>query len=152
MMPLYSARRAPWAVNARGNVLEPGFARIGKFAGPPFAPPAGFVDSLISAKLQAAAASRAAVVVINMVKGSIPQAGMHFQLGSCAYRIREVLSVAGSVATCNIRPGLRAIAAAGAAVNFTSPAVEMRLTSDDQGHGPLDLWRTKTVSLEFIEA
>jgi hypothetical protein len=151
MVPLFATRRAPWAIDALGRTLEPGFARKDKYAAPPFAPPAGFIDTLISAQLQTAAADRAAVVVVNMLKGSIPIPGMHFQVGRCSHRIRQIFSVAGSVVTCNIRPGLRGAAAAGATVNFTSPAIEMRLVSDDQGRGPLDMWRTKTVSLEFIE-
>lgn len=153
MVPLFgSSKRAPWAINSLGRTLEPGFARREKYADPPFAPPAGFIDTLITAQLQAAAADRAAVVAINMLKGSIPKAGMHFQVGSCSHRIREITSTAGSVVTVSIRPGLRGAALAGAAVNFTSPAIEMRLASDDQGHGPLDMWRSKTISLEFIEA
>jgi len=156
LVPMFDSIRAPWAVDSYGRVLNPAEARrqagYRDVDGSVYGAPAGFVDTLIQARLLGAAASRAAVVSINILKGSMPQPGMHFSIGNCAYRIRDVLSVVGSVVTCNIRPGLRLAAPPGAAVNFTSPAIEMRLTTDDQGHAPLDLWRLASISLEFVEA
>jgi hypothetical protein len=109
----------------------------------------------IVATLNASAAARAATVSLNMISGAVtPRPGMHFSIagGPGAYRIREIVSVAGSIVTCKIRPGLRASASNGSSVDLETPSIEMRLVSDDQGRGPLDMWRTKTTSLEFIEA
>lgn len=156
MVPLFDALRAPWAVDAYGRTLDPTTARrLASYKGSPgslYGEPTDFIEGLIAARLTVGAAARAATVSINMIKGSIPEPGMHFQLGECAYRIREIVSVVGSVVTVLIRPGLRAAAVAAAPVNFTSPAIKMRLASDDQGRAPLNLWRTAVISLDFIEA
>lgn len=152
LVPLYDRARAPWAYDTFGRRIDPSYSRLPGLDGTQFADPSGLVDGLISATLQSGAVERAATVVINMVKGSIPEPGMHFSIGNCAYRIRSIVSVAGTIVTCTIRPGLRAAASAGAVVNFTSPVCEMRLTSDDQGRASLNMWKFAAPSFEFIEA
>jgi len=152
LVPLFDRSRAPWAYDQYGRRLDPAFSRDPSLDGTQFADAAGLVDGLISAKGQSAAAARAASIDINIMKGSIPEPGMHFSIGNRAYRIRAVTNVAGTVVTCNIRPGLREAVSAGAVVNFTSPVCEMRLTSDDQGRAGLDMWKFAAPSFEFVEA
>lgn len=152
LVPLFDRARAPWAYDQYGRRMDPAFSRDPSLDRTQFADVAGLVDGLIAAKVQSAAAARAASIDINMMKGSIPESGMHFSIGARAYRIRAVTNVAGTVATCNIRPGLREAVSAGAAVNFTSPVCEMRLTTDDQGRAGLDMWKYASPSFEFIEA
>ena len=152
LVPLFDRARAPWAYDQYGRRIDPAFARERSLDDTPYADPAGLVDGLISAKVQSPAAARAASIDINILKGSTPEPGMHFSIGTRAYRIRAITNIAGSVVTCNIRPGLREAVSADAIVNFTSPVCEMRLTSDDQGRAGLDMWKFAAPSFEFIEA
>lgn len=169
LVPFYERGRAPWPVDVYARELNPKFALA---AAPD---PAGVIDSLIVAAAAGTFAGPAIAVplqtnlIIEMkdvpfTVGTVPttfvatapQAGDIFSIGNFAYTITEVFGVtvlaSSKLVSCTFQPGLRTTAPAGTVINFTSPAAEMRFTTDDQGAAPLDQWKFAVGTLEFIEA
>lgn len=153
LLPVFDLSRAPWAVSAAGVVLSPATQRHRKLDGTPYADPANFNDTLISAQLAAAALLGDMLISVQMVTGSTPQPGHYFSIGTRLYMITSV-SGTGPFGV-GIWPSLRDDAALGAAVNFSSPACEMRFTTDAEGSATLSAMsqmRFGSITLNFDEA
>ena len=153
-VPAFDRARAPWAVNDKGQTINPRFVRQRSLDGTVYADPPDLIDGLISAKLNASASLRANQVAINVVTGTAPQIGMYFSIGNRLYVIKAIVATAGSVSTVKVWPLLRADVTAGTAVNFTSPVCEMRFQTDDQGQDiltALDLFKFGNGTLAFEE-
>ncbi|MDB5620764.1 hypothetical protein [Tardiphaga sp.] len=154
-LPAIDGGRAPWEVDRFGRRQTPGHARdrFKSLDGTAFAAPAGLADTLITAKVAAAASAIDTELTIAMVKGSAPQPGHLFSIGPRLYAIE---SVAGDGPyDLTIWPWLREDVAISAAVNFTSPVCKMRFQTDNEGIETLkslNLFRFGTVTLNFDEA
>jgi hypothetical protein len=146
------ARRAPWGTDAYGRVLSPSLYRRRHLDGTPFADPPDLAESLITATLAAEAAIRAASITIRVTQGSAPSPGNYLEIANRLHIVTAILGQSGQDTACQIRPGLRASAAAGAAVRLVSPKCEMRLASDETGDLELQLARFGTVAVELVEA
>lgn len=152
LLPAFDLARAPWAVDAFGRKVTPGLRRTPQLDGTPYADAANLRDSLISAKLHAAALLNATMISVDMVTGSAPEPGHLFSIGT---KLHSVLTVAGSGPyTLSIWPWLRADTGNNAAVDFATPAGEMRLASDTEGADALSTLaqlRFGTITLKFDE-
>jgi hypothetical protein len=154
LLPTFD-RHAPWAVDDYGRTISPGFIRRRVLDGTPYADPESIVDTLIAARVTVAAAMQATSLRVQITKGGTPLAGHLFAIGSRVYGIESVAAVGAGIYALGIWPWLRADVAANTAVNFTSPACEMRLTSDGEGADALkalDVLKFATVTLNFDEA
>ena len=153
-VPAFDRARAPWAVNDRGQTINPKFVRQRSLDGTIYADPPGIIDGLISATVYDTAALRDGQININVVTGSAPKVGMYFSIGNRLHVIKAIVNVIGTVSIVKIWPLLRADVIAGTAVNFTSPTCEMRFQSDDQGQdilSALDLFKFGSGTLAFEE-
>lgn len=153
-VPAFDRSRAPWAVNDKGQTVNPKLVRQRSLDGTIYADPPDLIDGLILAKLNANASLRDSQVAINVVTGSAPQVGMYFSIGSRLHAIKAIVSTAGTVSTVKIWPLLRADVAASTPVNFTSPTCEMRFQTDDQCQdilSALDLFKFGTGTIAFEE-
>ncbi|MGB3486684.1 MAG: hypothetical protein WBA37_11830 [Xanthobacteraceae bacterium] len=153
-VPAFDRARSPWAVDQWGRTLGPKFMRRQTLDGTPFADPANFVDSLITARVDLDTALRASQVIVNITKGGAPTVGMYFSIGTRLHMIKKIDGVDGKRYALNIWPLLRADVVRGTPVNFTSPVCEMRFQTDDQGQdilSALDLFKFGAGTLAFEE-
>lgn len=124
-----------------------------------FSPPlsvAATTPGSVVAVLNANAAINATSVDVHVTTGVAPTPGHLFSLGTARlYTIDSVSALGGAVYRCEIWPWLRAAASGGDAVNFSTPACEMRLASDAEGAEALRalrLGKWGDVTLRFDEA
>jgi hypothetical protein len=80
-----------------------------------------------------------------------PTEGLHFSIGDNLYRIARLQPSGIGAGTITIRPWLRTAASSGAALNFATPRVLMRLAQDDGLALDLQLWRRDTLTIDFEE-
>lgn len=115
----------------------------------------GSIAKPLSATANASAALNATVIDLLLAAGASPQAGQYFSIGTRMHVIERNEQIAGALYRLTIWPWLRADLAAGTALNFATPACEMRFATDQEGAealSSLELLRSANFSLRFDEA
>lgn len=115
------------------------------------------IGTTVTATTAAAAVVNATVLDVTISIGAAPQPGHVFSVGTRLHAIDDVALLLPSSSTyrLTIWPWLRADVGNGAAVNFTSPACEMRFAADAEGQQALSalrLGKWGDVTLNFDEA
>lgn len=152
-VPAFDLARAPWAIDAYGRKVTPGFSRNKRLDGTPYADSAGLRDALITATVTADTGVNSTAIGVAIGKGSAPLPGHFFSIGRRLYTVLDV-ALTGPYAL-TIWPWLREDVVAGTPVNFTTPACEMRFASDSEGADALSSLaqlRFGTITLKFDEA
>lgn len=113
--------------------------------------------NLVTAVTNAAASLNATSLDVKITVGAAPKPGHVFSVGSRLYGIElgGVQALGSGVYRLTIWPWLRFAVAEGEAVNFVSPACEMRLASDEEGAEALRslrLGKWGDITLRFDEA
>lgn len=154
LLPAFDLARAPWALDGFGRKQTPGLFRNPQLDGTPYQDPANQRDGLIAAQVRIDAGLNAGALDIQMTKGSAPQPGHLFSIGNKLYSVLTVTAMGGTRYIIGIWPWLRTDVAAGAAINFATPACEMRFASDGEGAdalSKLSQLRFANITLTFDE-
>jgi hypothetical protein len=139
---------------ANGNVLIPVIGGI------PYSPTGAFhtptgaglsIGGNAPYVLTSAAAGSTQVEIFNGSTELPVLEGAHFGLGGYLYVIIGATPQPGESTLLDIRPRLRTAAAADDVIEWCSPTVPMRLSSDDSGAFELELSRTGTSVLDLVE-
>lgn len=137
----------PGPLGARVLPLVNGIPYAGKGL---FLRPGQTPESLgIEPKVAVTAPAGATEIIISMGTLTGLEPGVMFGLGE---RIFVVVEMHGdTVTTVRFRPKLRFQIAAGTAVNWKNPRCIMRLQADDSGAADIQLRRTGTATMDFVE-
>lgn len=152
LLPAFDLARAPWAVDSFGRKQTPRLRRNPQLDGTQYADSASLRDGLISSRVRVAAGLNATALDMVMTNGSAPQPGHLFSIGN---RLHSVTSVFGTGPyIIGVWPWLRSDVAANVALDFATPACEMRFASDSEGVDALSTLaqlRFATITLKFDE-
>jgi hypothetical protein len=154
-LPAYENRYAPWRTDQHGRRFTPKYVRTRALDGTAYADPVNIDDTLIAVRLINPAAAGAILINLRFASADPPQPGHRFSIKARLYEIIDVLHYGGTDWRVTIWPWLRFPVAEEAAVDFTSPVCEMRLSTDDQGQDAmqsLEVMKYASPVLQFEEA
>lgn len=154
--------RAPWFVDPlTGGKISYGMGARDAATDPAFESNADTASTL-DYKTAGAVLMNATAMTIQRNRGGLLSAGMLFSIGDRMHVLTALttgdpangdtgLAIAGTIGV-QFRPWLRADYASGTSIEFGRPRVAMRFASDDAGAMELQLSRTGSVTLDFVEA
>ncbi|MFB0491819.1 hypothetical protein ABIE45_004405 [Methylobacterium sp. OAE515] len=151
----YEHPRAPWNRDFVGNALT----YRQRITHPELE--TGDTASGLAFRTAGTASLGSAVFDVQRVRGGVLEPGMMLSLGA---RLHTIVDLPGGelanpgrqgppgILAVAVRPWLRDTYPAGTAIEFGAPVGTMRLASDDTAAMSLQLARTGTVQIEFVEA
>jgi hypothetical protein len=111
----------------------------------------GYIGQVINVTAAGPASARAVSLPVTITYAGTIEPGQHFSIGERLYRVRTVTYAGVSSATITFRPPLREAVESGEPLNFDNPVCRMRLASDQEMDLMLQLRKSSSPTVNFIE-